>query len=41
MDNGYPEKYMTNERLLPDSSQENIYNYDKDYIFDHWDRPDI
>ena len=32
---------MTTKRPLPQSDQERIYVYDKDYRCDPWDRPDI
>ena len=35
------DQYMTTKRKLPQSDQERIYVYDKDYICDPWDRPDI
>ena len=35
------DQYMTTKRPLPQSDQERIYVYDKDYSRNTWDRPDI
>ena len=32
---------MTTKRALPESNQEHIYGFDKDYRCDPWDRPDL